>query len=95
MNAVGLDCTVRLTLGQLTLDVALAVAPGELVVLVGPNGAGKSTTLRARSPAYGRSTPVASNSTETFSMIPVPAGSFQPAGDPSASCSKTTFCSIT
>jgi molybdate transport system ATP-binding protein len=29
------------------LDVALTVAPGEVVALLGPNGAGKTTTLRA------------------------------------------------
>jgi iron complex transport system ATP-binding protein len=37
-------------------DVALAVAPGEFVVVVGPNGAGKTTLLRAISgliPALG------------------------------------------
>jgi molybdate transport system ATP-binding protein len=46
-SAGGLACAVQLRLGQLDLDVELAVAPGELVVLVGPNGAGKSTLLRA------------------------------------------------
>jgi molybdate transport system ATP-binding protein len=30
-----------------TLDVALTVAPGEVVALLGPNGAGKTTALRA------------------------------------------------
>jgi iron complex transport system ATP-binding protein len=39
-------------------DVALAVAPGEVVALVGPNGAGKSTLLRVLAgdmlPATGR-----------------------------------------
>lgn len=33
--------------GGFTLDVDLAVAPGEVLALVGPNGAGKSTALRA------------------------------------------------
>jgi molybdate transport system ATP-binding protein len=47
VSRVGLDCSVRLRLGQLDLDVELAVEPGELVVLVGPNGAGKTTLLRA------------------------------------------------
>jgi molybdate transport system ATP-binding protein len=47
VTAAGLDCLVQLHLGPLTLDVQLAVEPGELVVLVGPNGAGKSTLLRA------------------------------------------------
>ena len=42
----GLECGARLVLGGLSLDVALAVAPGELVVVVGPNGAGKTTLLR-------------------------------------------------
>jgi molybdate transport system ATP-binding protein len=44
---VSLDARLELTLGQLQLDVALAVASGELVVLLGPNGAGKTTLLRA------------------------------------------------
>ena len=33
-------------LGQLGLDVDLAVAPGELLAVLGPNGAGKTTLLR-------------------------------------------------
>jgi len=44
---VTLDAHVALRLGPLDLDVALAVAAGETVVVVGPNGAGKSTLLRA------------------------------------------------
>jgi branched-chain amino acid transport system ATP-binding protein len=32
---------------QVLFDVALQVAPGEVVAIMGPNGAGKSTTLKA------------------------------------------------
>jgi molybdate transport system ATP-binding protein len=42
-----LDATIALRLGTLDLDVALAVAPGEVLALLGPNGAGKSTIMRA------------------------------------------------
>jgi molybdate transport system ATP-binding protein len=42
----GLAARVRLTRGRFTLDVALAAAPGEIVVLLGGNGAGKTTLLR-------------------------------------------------
>jgi molybdate transport system ATP-binding protein len=44
---MSLEARLRLTLGQLRLDVELAVGAGELVVLLGPNGAGKTTLLRA------------------------------------------------
>jgi len=44
---VSLDATVRLSLGVLDLDMALAIGEGEVVALLGPNGAGKSTLLRA------------------------------------------------
>lgn len=47
MTGSGLECTVAVRLGRLDLDIALHVAPGELVALVGPNGAGKSTLMRA------------------------------------------------
>lgn len=43
----GLAAAVRASLGDLTLDVDLQVASGEVVALLGPNGAGKSTLLRA------------------------------------------------
>jgi molybdate transport system ATP-binding protein len=42
-----LTAQVALRLGTLDLDVAIAVAPGEIVAILGPNGAGKSTFLRA------------------------------------------------
>jgi molybdate transport system ATP-binding protein len=42
-----LDAQVRLRVGELSLNVRLNAAPGQLVVLVGPNGAGKTTLLRA------------------------------------------------
>ncbi len=42
----GLDADVRVRRGSFDLEVALAVAPGEVVALLGPNGAGKSTLLR-------------------------------------------------
>jgi molybdate transport system ATP-binding protein len=37
---------LHLRLGSLTLDVDLAIEPGEVVALLGPNGAGKTTVLR-------------------------------------------------
>lgn len=43
----GLDARVVVRRETFTLDVALGVAPGEVVAVVGPNGAGKSTLLRA------------------------------------------------
>jgi molybdate transport system ATP-binding protein len=42
-----LDAQLRLRVGELSLNVRLEAAPGQLVVLVGPNGAGKTTLLRA------------------------------------------------
>ncbi|HZD75110.1 MAG TPA: ABC transporter ATP-binding protein [Actinomycetota bacterium] len=44
---MSLQARVELTLGQLHLEVDVAVDTGELVVLLGPNGAGKTTLLRA------------------------------------------------
>jgi molybdate transport system ATP-binding protein len=44
---VSLECSVRLTLGALSLDMELSVGEGEVVALLGPNGAGKTTLLRA------------------------------------------------
>jgi molybdate transport system ATP-binding protein len=46
-DPLGLEVGLGLTLGQLHLEVELAVGAGELVVLLGPNGAGKTTLLRA------------------------------------------------
>ncbi|MDQ0367496.1 molybdate transport system ATP-binding protein [Catenuloplanes indicus] len=42
-----LDAHLTVDRGTFRLDVALRIAPGEVVALLGPNGAGKSTALRA------------------------------------------------
>lgn len=42
-----LDAEVQWRRGDLELDVALDVGPGEVVAVLGPNGAGKSSLLRA------------------------------------------------
>jgi len=47
MTGAGLDVRAQVRVGTFDLDAAIAVEPGELLVLVGPNGAGKSTLLRA------------------------------------------------
>lgn len=41
----GLDAAVVVRRSEFTLDIAVTVAPGEVVALLGPNGAGKSTFL--------------------------------------------------
>ncbi|MER8223772.1 ABC transporter ATP-binding protein [Streptomyces sp. NPDC094143] len=46
-GADGLDARLVVDRGGFRLDVALTVAPGEVVALLGPNGAGKTTALRA------------------------------------------------
>ncbi|WP_437037023.1 ABC transporter ATP-binding protein [Streptomyces sp. enrichment culture] len=46
-GTAGLDARLVVERGGFRLDVALAVAPGEVVALLGPNGAGKTTALRA------------------------------------------------
>jgi molybdate transport system ATP-binding protein len=46
-GADGLDARLVVERGAFRLDVALTVAPGEVVALLGPNGAGKTTALRA------------------------------------------------
>jgi molybdate transport system ATP-binding protein len=53
-----LDVKVQTRLGDLRLDVALTVAPGECLALAGPSGAGKSSVLRVvaglLTPEHGR-----------------------------------------
>lgn len=44
---MSLHADISLRLGTLDLDVAITIAPGEVLALLGPNGAGKSTVLRA------------------------------------------------
>lgn len=43
---MSLEADVRLHIGQLDLEVELAVSEGEVLALLGPNGAGKTTVLR-------------------------------------------------
>jgi molybdate transport system ATP-binding protein len=43
----GVHGRIAVTRPQFTLDLALDVAPGEVLAVLGPNGAGKSTLLRA------------------------------------------------
>ena len=45
--SVGLSAWVAVDRARFSLDVELAVAPGEVLAVVGPNGAGKSTLLEA------------------------------------------------
>lgn len=43
----GLDARLVVARANFTLDVELAVRPGQVLALLGPNGAGKTTALRA------------------------------------------------
>ena len=43
----GLDARVRLTRGQIKVDVALTAEPGQVIGILGPNGGGKTTTVLA------------------------------------------------
>ena len=43
----GLDAHVRLTRGEVEVDVALRAEPGQVVGVLGPNGGGKTTTVLA------------------------------------------------
>lgn len=52
----GLEASIRLSIGDLELDVDLRVADGETLALLGPNGAGKSTTISALAGTLPRGT---------------------------------------
>ena len=45
-HPTGLDARIRLTRGDLPIDVHLRADPGQTLAIVGPNGAGKSSALQ-------------------------------------------------
>jgi molybdate transport system ATP-binding protein len=46
-QCAGISAAIGVDQGAFTLEVDLAVAPGEVLAVLGPNGAGKTTMLRA------------------------------------------------
>lgn len=43
----GLDARIRLSRGEIEVDVALTAEPGQVIGVLGPNGGGKTTTVLA------------------------------------------------
>ncbi len=42
----GLNCTMKASYTDFTLDASFSVNEGELACIIGPSGCGKSTTLQ-------------------------------------------------